>query len=424
MGRSKADNEEKLKEELAELRHQLLEANETIETIRSGQIDALVVDGGNGHELYTLRTADQTYRVFIEKMTEGALTVNASGIILYCNTRFAEMVNTPLSNVIGMHFKQFIKDKHPSPAEHIFKKWDAADFKEECCLETGGGEISVLLSGTILPNENKLNIIVTDLSAQKQTQKQLEAQNKMLADINIALEASNHDLQQFASVASHDLQEPLRKIQIFANLLTTKNEDNLSPDSQKYLTKITDSAGRLKTLIVDVLNYSKLSAHDTVFELCDLNGIIEDILTDFELVIEEKSAVITTAKLPRIIANKGQIRQVFQNILSNALKFSQQGIPPVINITATTVKEKSFDSASDKDGAFLRISIKDNGIGFDEKYLSHIFALFERLHAKDKYEGTGIGLAITKKIIDKHNGIVTAKSILGKGAEFLIVIPV
>lgn len=415
----KANTIEQLQAELEELRHQLFEANETIEAIRTGQIDALVFEGESGHELYTLKTADQAYRVFIEKMTEGAVTLNRDGIILYCNSQFASMVDVPLSNVIGVPFDSFIASDDQHNWAHIFQLQPAKDYKEEVLLKTGGDDVPVQLSMTPsgLDDEVAFNIILTDLTAQKRTQKQLE-------DKNNELELSNNDLQQFASVASHDLQEPLRKIQMFSNLLIGKSGDALTPDLKGYVQRIIDSAGRMKRLIVDVLHYSKLSAKEKGFENVELNAVIKELREDFELIIAEKSATLTVDDLPDIEGNRGQMRQVFQNIISNALKFSKDDVTPVIHVSAKKLEGKAFDSKAHPDGNYCVISIKDNGIGFDEKYVAHIFNLFERLHSKDKYEGTGIGLAITKKIIEKHGGLVGAKGKVGNGAEFILLLPI
>jgi light-regulated signal transduction histidine kinase (bacteriophytochrome) len=268
-----------------------------------------------------------------------------------------------------------------------------------------------------------LSIILTDLTFQKATQKQLRINNQKLEESNKALEASNHDLQQFASVASHDLQEPLRKIQIFTDLLK-QNQTDLSAKSLEYLEKVIYASKRMQSLVVDILNYSRLSAIDTQLECINLNELIKELMEDFELTIKQKDAEFIVEDLPFLYTNKGQIRQVFQNILSNALKFSNAGRRPVITIKSKRIREKSFKSSEEKDGRFYLISIKDNGIGFDQKYLVRIFSLFERLHSKDKYEGTGIGMAIAKKIIDKHNGLITGIGKEGIGAEFKIILPV
>lgn len=416
---------EKQKLQLEELQRQLEEANETIEAIRTGQVDALVVHGDEGHQLYTLRTADQTYRVFIEKMTEGAVTLNKQGIILYCNSQFASMVNMPLSQVIGFPFEHFIAAETMNHYQQLFDKSWSVDCKAEVSLVSEKKNIPVQLSLTALELEGgiALSIILTDLTAQKQTQLQLEKNNEQLAELIKALETSNHDLQQFASVASHDLQEPLRKISIFSHLLKDR-ETGLSTEATIYLGKIIESAKRMRTLIIDILTYSRLSANDSPMQCVDLNTTITELKYDFELMIEEKRAQIYADELPCLEANGGQIRQVFYNIVSNALKFSKAGKPPVISITSKKIGDKSFNSEEQADGPFCLISICDNGIGFDEQYLSKIFALFERLNSKDKYEGTGIGMAIAKKIIDKHNGLITAESKKNCGAEFKIILPI
>lgn len=415
---------EELLAELEELRYQLHEATETIEAIRTGQVDALVVHGNNGHQVYTLKSADQTYRVFIEKMTEGAVTLNQEGLILYANSQFASMVGCSLSDVIGLPFQNFVAAENAPRYNQLFVQCWKEDCKGEVLLIAGKDKTPVQLSLTTLALEEgvSLSIILTDLTAQKRAQQQLHENNIKLEESNRALETSNHDLQQFASIASHDLQEPLRKITIFSNLLKERNEA-LSPEAKKYLEKIIESSSRMKTLIIDILNYSKLSANDYTFEQVDLNKIVTDIKEDFELLIAEKGATIRCGELPTLVANKGQIRQVFQNIVSNALKFTKPGINPVIAVKAKRIGEKSFAAAEQKDGTYILLCFKDNGIGFGQQYVQHIFSLFERLNSKDKYEGTGIGLAIAKKIVEKHNGLINAVSKEGEGSEFQIILP-
>ena len=410
--------------ELDELRQQLAEANETIEAIRTGQIDALVVQNDNGRQLYTLKSADLTYRVFIEKMNEGAVTLNREGIVIYGNSQFAKLVDIPLSSAIGAPLADFIAEESQNVYRSCFDQSWIGDCKAEALLLSGREPKPVQLSFNLLHLDGgaSVSVILTDLTAQKNTQRELEQYNAKLQNANDALELSNHDLQQFASVASHDLQEPLRKIQIYSNLLRDKGAVPSAEDSQ-YLGKIIDSASRMRKLIIAILDYSKLSADTMDWEYTDLSVLFKELLEDFELVIKEKKAEVKVGAMPSIAVNRGQIRQVFQNILSNALKFSREDIPPRINIYSRCMATRSFSGAEQENGPFCLIGIGDNGIGFDNKYLTSVFSLFERLHSKDRFEGTGIGLAIAKKIVEKHHGLISAVSTEGRGSEFRIILP-
>lgn len=413
-----------LKRELEETRRQLYEALETIEAIRTGQIDALVVHNGSTPQLYTLKTADQAYRVFIEKMTEGALTLSQDGIILFANSQFSEMTGLPLTAIIGLPFELFIVPNDRSFYQQLFtSSWTGFCKGEvEIAYQQRRTPVQLSLTALELAEGISLSVIITDLTVQKATQRKLEENNRELEHLNQTLEASNHDLQQFASVASHDLQEPLRKIQMFSNLIK-KNTGNLSIEQLAHFEKIINSADRMKSLIIDILNYSRLSADDSEFLPTDLNQILKELLEDFELLIEDKKAKVLYHNLPIVKVIRGQIRQVFQNLISNSLKFSREGVPPIIKIRSTYLASKSFNSPEVANGPFCLLTIEDNGIGFDEKYVGIIFSLFQRLHPKDSFEGTGIGLAITKKIIEKHHGLIQVRSIVGAGTMFMIILP-
>lgn len=406
---------EQLLRENKALLEQLEEATETIHAIRSGQVDAIVVqDPEHGHQLFTLKTADQTYRVFIEKMSEGAVTINEKGTILYSNSKFASMVNMKLSKVIGLSFDAFVPDEHKDAYFELFRSGWLGDHKAELSIRGDGVLIPCQLSVAALELDEgiSLSVILTDLTYQKEVQLLLKLNNQQLKDINLELEASNHDLQQFASVASHDLQEPLRKILIFSSMLKNNHLGELSEPGSLYLEKIISSSNRMKTMIVDVLSYSRLSTYTNNFELTDLSDIIHEVLDDYEILIADKNAEIIVGELPSAEVNRGQIRQVFQNLISNSIKFCGPGVKPVIRISAGAALPDMCE-----------ITFADNGIGFDELYSEKIFSLFERLNTKDKYEGSGIGLAISKKIIDKHNGSITAESKNGEGALFRIRLP-
>jgi signal transduction histidine kinase len=265
----------------------------------------------------------------------------------------------------------------------------------------------------------------TDIAHQKQAneilEQRVEERTHELQEMNQALEASNHELQQFASVASHDLKEPLRKIQLFGTILRDRHLGT-NPDALQYMERIVSSSERMTRLINDLLRYSRLSA-DVSFEPVDINVIIREILADLELSVKDACAEITTGEFPVLEAIPGQIRQALQNIISNALKFTRQDVRPCIRIQGERVQEREFDSAVAEDGSYCRITISDNGIGFNELYLPKIFTLFQRLHGTEAYEGTGIGLAIAKKVVERHQGIIGASSKENEGATFIMILP-
>ncbi|HEX8462445.1 MAG TPA: ATP-binding protein, partial [Segetibacter sp.] len=245
--------------------------------------------------------------------------------------------------------------------------------------------------------------------------------HEKLKQVNIELEKSNLDLEQFAFVASHDLQEPLRKIQTFSQLLGLRLNDEEA--AKKYLEKICSSADRMTQLIKAVLNYSRLSAEKRAFERVDLNQILLNIKNDYELTIAEKNAVINHGQLPVIEGNPLQLNQLMQNLISNSLKFCNR--PPVITITSNIVSAgKAGSNQLDIEaGELVELVIKDNGIGFDQRYADKIFTVFQRLHSKQEYAGTGIGLALCKKIVVKHKGILFVHSTPGEGTTFTIQLP-
>ncbi|OQP56632.1 sensor histidine kinase [Niastella populi] len=250
----------------------------------------------------------------------------------------------------------------------------------------------------------------------------VEERTRDLLQLNKDLENRNAELAQYAYLASHDLQEPLRKIITFIKIIEEKYLKNI-PEAKTEMSKVITSSERMRNLINALLSYSKLSAV-SLFTPVNVNEVVKDALADLELTIKEKQALIDVTHLPEIEAIPGQMRQMFQNLLSNALKFSKTGVRPQINICHEAVNELSLEAAPDKNGKFIRIHITDNGIGLDESYIDKIFVIFQRLHGKAQYEGTGIGLAIVKKIVEKHNGIIGVKSREGEGSTFTIVLPV
>lgn len=253
-------------------------------------------------------------------------------------------------------------------------------------------------------------------------EQKVEKRTEELKQANKNLEVSNAELQQYAFIASHDLQEPLRKIITFTRIIEERFLEK-TPAAMEYMSKIITSSERMRTLINDLLNYSSISV-DPKFIFTDLTKIVNQALVDLEVSISEKNARIEVDDLPVIEVVPEQITQVFQNIISNALKFSKKDVTPFIKISGELVQKKSAKSKPSANGEYCRITITDNGIGFDEMYLDKIFSMFQRLHGKSEYKGTGIGLSITKKIIENHNGLITAKSKEEEGSTFIIILPV
>jgi two-component system CheB/CheR fusion protein len=240
-----------------------------------------------------------------------------------------------------------------------------------------------------------------------------------LAEMNTELERSNKDLEQFAYVASHDLQEPVRKIRTFAGQLKDLSYDQLDEKSKRHVDKIISSAERMKKIIGDLLDFSHLNRDESQMEKVDLNRILEDVKTDLELLIQQKEAVIRIDKLPVIDAIPVQMTQLFYNLMNNALKFSVEGVAPVISVTIDN--DSAGGPSRDQTKNYLTIRFADNGIGFEQEYANRIFTMFQRLSSG--YAGTGIGLALCKKIVENHKGSIQAQSQPGKGASFKIVLP-
>jgi len=253
---------------------------------------------------------------------------------------------------------------------------------------------------------------------ESQLEQRVHERTLELQQLNKELETANSELRQFAWVASHDLQEPVRKIKVFSLIIREKY--GLTDEKYDgYLDKVIHSSERMMKLIHDLLNYTELS-NNQASTFVDLNKVVEEVLVDLELLIKEKDAKIYVGQLPKVEIVRIEALQIFQNLVSNALKYSKAGVPPEIKITSEGVPAPTGDNTGRQ---HCKITITDNGIGFDELYMNKIFNMFQRLHGKGEYEGTGIGLAIVKKIIEKHNGTITAHSSENMGATFIITLP-
>lgn len=253
---------------------------------------------------------------------------------------------------------------------------------------------------------------------------------KQLRNYTYKLEKSNRELQEFAYVASHDLQEPLRKVQAFGDRLERKYAAELGDEGRDYVFRMRSAANRMQNLINDLLTFSRVSTKTQPFQPVSLKKIAEEVVSDLEIRIEQTGGRVSIGDLPLLDADALQIRQLFQNLIGNALKFHRAGDAPVVKVYAETIaangasffvngEEVQIGAESD----FCRIVIEDNGIGFDEKYLDRIFTVFQRLHGRAEYEGSGIGLAVCRKIVERHGGQISATSREGEGATFFIDLP-
>jgi PAS domain S-box-containing protein len=265
-------------------------------------------------------------------------------------------------------------------------------------------------------------IDITDLKTSNESLRDL---NDILVSKNAELEQMNAELTSFTYIASHDLQEPLRKIRTFSNLITEKDSISFSETTKEYFNRITGAVTRMQNLIEALLSYSRTNTLETQFERVDLNKLVEDVKNDLYETIREKNAVVESCNLPSLKVIPLQFHQLFLNIISNAIKYSKENISPCIKITTEFINGSTITAIGGNERyKYWKINFADNGIGFEQEYEHKIFELFQRLHGKSQYPGTGIGLAICKKIVLNHNGIIKASGKPGVGSVFSIYIPV
>jgi signal transduction histidine kinase len=279
----------------------------------------------------------------------------------------------------------------------------------------------------LLAQEQKLVIINRNLELEiaeriASEQKVTELNRQLLENI-ARLETANKDLDLFAFMASHDLQAPLRKIRMFSDRLLSGSTANMGNESRLYLTRIQEVSRRMQELINDILRFSKISAGGQSFEEVDLNLVIGDVLSEMETTIREKNAAITVDPLPMLPASTVLMAPLFSNLISNALKYTKKDETPRVHIRYEEGPAAAATNGKEPDTRYGRIHVEDNGIGFDQKYAEQIFDMFRRLHSNTEYEGTGIGLALCKKIVEMHRGFISAIGRPGEGAVFIVSMP-
>ena len=355
-----------------------------------------------------LEQLQRRQEMILNSAGEGICGLDLEGKATFVNPTVAKLTGWPVSELLGKTEREIFFQNRPGGAESaggdvpdraVFYRKDGSCFPVEVVKTpiTDNGHVE----GSVL--------VFKDITERKRVEDTLAQRAAELA-------RSNAELEQFAFVASHDLQEPLRKIQAFGDRLKVKCAETKSPEAQDYLERMQNAAGRMRTLINDLLAFSRVIRSNEPFVPVDLAQVTREVLGDLEVRIEKTGARVEVGDLPILDADPMQMRQLMLNLLSNALKFQAPGNVPVVKITSRVFKVVSGEQ-------FCDLSVKDNGIGFDEKYLDRMFAVFQRLHGRGEYEGTGVGLAVCRRIIDRHHGRIAATSRPGQGATFTVTLP-
>ena len=363
-------------------------------------------------------------QTFMENIPDAVYFKDAQGRFLRVNKAQAERLRleNPKEAVGKTDFDFFEKENARVVREEELEviRSGQISVKEQAKVFTNGRKTWV--SGTKVPLRDDEGEIIgvfgitRDITERKMAEEQLEAFTAQLV-------SSNKELQDFAFIASHDLQEPLRKVRAFGDRLWSKYSNALGEQGHDHLARMQNATARMQSLISALLSYSHLSLNAQPFASTDLSAIAKQVVNDLRPKLESAGARVTIGKLPVVRGDARQMRQLFQNLIDNALKFRKEGVVPVIHIHNGHAGEMDISDKSLFKNGFVYISVEDNGIGFEQKYIDRIFTVFKKLHSSDKYQGTGMGLTICRKIVERHGGSITAKSTPGKGATFIISLP-
>lgn len=370
--------------------------------------------------LESVRASETKFRSVIESATDGIVVANKEGIIISANTAASrmfgyedrELLNQPLTRLMPERYKH----RHSHAYQRMFETGKpalAAGHPLELeARHRNGHEFPIEISVAAWHDPSG-EMFATGIIRDTTERKRAELERQELL-------RSNKDLEEFAIIASHDLQEPLRKISVFAERLVTRMNGNMDEQSSDYVRRIRSSTSRMQNLISDLLTYSRVTSKARPFEPVNLTTLVQDMVAEIDLAPIDPNALIEVGKLCTIEADPGQMRQLFQNLLENAIKYRREGVSLRIHIHGKLIDDlTSVEKTTD-----CQIMVEDNGIGFDEKYLDRIFNVFQRLHARDQYEGTGIGLATCRRIVERHHGRITAVSKPGVGSTFIVTLPV
>lgn len=263
-----------------------------------------------------------------------------------------------------------------------------------------------------------------EIKERKASEEKVKHLNRQLLENIASLEQANKDLDRFAFMASHDLQEPLRKIRMFSDRLALRYNDMMDDDARTNIQRIHKAAERMQNLITDILTFSKISVDNAAFVEADMNALISEVLVDLDEEIKSKNGKVIVENLPKLTVNPSLMKPLFHNLIGNALKYAKKDTAPVVKITSEISSQLNGKTTQAISPKYCRIYIQDNGIGFDQKYAEEIFGMFKRLHHNSEFQGTGIGLALCKKIVEQHKGYISARSRVNEGSTFIVSLPV
>jgi len=359
----------------------------------------------------------------LDLIHDAVILLDMAGSIVFWSRGAEEVYGWTRAEALGMNVHMFLQTQFPQPIEEITAellrddRWEGELVRIRC-----DGSSVVVSSHQVLVRSTHGEPLATFQISSDITQRKLTEEK--LAAFAIQLQRSTRELEEFAAVASHDLQEPLRKIQAFGDRLAVKCAGSLDDDGRDYLNRMLSSATRMRTLIDDLLDYSRLTIKARHYVKVDLAVVCREVLSDISQQIERVGGRVVVGDLPIIEADAMQMRRLLQNLITNSLKFSREGVPPVIRVDARLLKPPVRSHVKSPPAKELwEIVVQDEGIGFDEKYLDRIFAPFQRLHGRNEFEGTGMGLEICRKIAESHWGSITARSAVGKGTAFIVTLP-
>ena len=398
-----------------------------------------------------LEGSEARTRAILEAAVDAIITIDERGAIESLNPAAERLFGYPAAELVGLNVKVLMPEPFQSEHDRYLANYLTTGQKK--IIGIGREVLGRRKDGTTFPMELAVGEvrlddrrlftgIIRDITQRKRAEEEQRASlgrelvargeadtarhaEQRIAAVAAQLERSNRDLELFASAASHDLQEPLRKIQAFGNLLVEEHRMALGEQGRDYLQRIQDSARRMQALITDLLTFSRVASRARTAVSVDLDRVAREVLTDLEERIRQTGGRVELDDLPTLEADPTQMRQLLQNLIGNALKFHAPDRPPLVRVRSCLLAEATGRAQGNADSpSICQITVQDNGIGFDEKFRDRIFDVFQRLHGRGEYEGTGMGLAICRKIVERHGGRITAASGPGQGATFLITLPI